>query len=302
MIYSNLSEKIATLTQTVVAIGFFDGVHKAHQSIIKKAVDYAKDNQLQSAVFTFCNAPTCKQSSKLLLNTNQKNQVLLGLGVDSVFSIDFNQLKEYSAQAFIKEVLIDKLNVTHIICGQDFKFGKDRSADTDELKHIAEKYGITFAICEMITDDEITISATRIRNLITYGNIKEANALLGRNHFFSGTVIHGKKLGRTIDFPTINQRIPTKNIVPKYGVYATQTMIEGRCHPSITNIGIRPTIQGKDLLAETYIIDFNGDLYDKDITVEMIDFIRSEKKFESLDRLKHQIAQDILIAKKILQI
>lgn len=302
MIYSNLSEKITQLEQTVVAIGFFDGVHKAHQSIIKKAVAYAKDNQLQSAVFTFWNAPTSKQSNKLLLKVNQKNQTLLNLGVDFVFSPDFNELKEYTAHAFIKEILIDKLNTTHIICGQDFRFGKDRSADTNQLKLIAQEYGVTFAVCEMITNNQEPISATRIRNLMTQGNIKEANLLLGRNYCFSGTVIHGKKLGRTIDFPTINQKIPDENIVPKYGVYATRTQIEGKKYQSITNIGVRPTIQGKELLAETYIINFNADLYDKDITVEMVDFIRSEKKFASLEELKYQIAQDILIAKKILEI
>ncbi|MEG2295297.1 MAG: bifunctional riboflavin kinase/FAD synthetase [Oscillospiraceae bacterium] len=302
MIYSNLCEKITISNKTVVAIGFFDGIHTAHQSIIKKAVDYAKNNQFQSAVFTFCNAPTSKQSSKLLLNTNQKNKILLSLGVDFIISPDFNELKEFSAQAFIKQILVDKLQVTHIICGEDFKFGKDRYADTYELKKIAKENGITFEVCAMIANDKEPISATRIRDFIAVGNIKQANILLGRNYFFSGTVIHGKKLARTIDFPTINQKIPTENIVPKYGVYATKTNIEGMVYPSITNIGVRPTIDGTDLLAETHIIDFDRDLYDKDITVEMIDFIRIEKKFKCLEELKHQIAQDMVVAKKMLNI
>ncbi|MBQ9375560.1 MAG: bifunctional riboflavin kinase/FAD synthetase [Ruminococcus sp.] len=287
--------------KTAVALGLFDGVHSGHQAVISEAVGRGND-KVKSAVFTFkTNTMTSKAHDgrmEMLLTDEVKQQHFEDLGVDYLFSPEFSKYKDMTDEEFVKNVLKDKLNACFAVCGEDFRFGRNAMGDAKRLKELGGKYGFEVCVLKHITLNGQEISSTKIRELIRSGEIAKANKMLGYNYGYKLPVEHGFELGRTWDFPTINQIIPKGIVLPKFGVYCTLVNVCGRLYKGVTNIGIKPTVKVEIApLAETYIIDFNGDLYGKAIEIELCEFVRPEKSFDTFSQLREEIARNIEFAK-----
>lgn len=285
-------------TDSIVTIGTFDGLHLGHQKIISKVVQTAKAENLESIVLSFFPHPRMvlqqDNSIKLLNTIKEKENQLEELGIDHLiihpFSHDFSQL---SAEDFVKTVLVDQLHCKKIVIGHDHRFGKNRAANIDDLIAFGKKYQFDVEQITAEEINEIAISSTKIRTALLEGNIEITNKYLGYNYNFSGKVVKGKQLGRTIGFPTANIAIDEAyKLLPKNGVYIVSAIIDSKKHFGMMNIGTRPTINGENQTVEVFIIDFNQEIYDTLITIEVLQFIRNEQKFDSLDALKKQIEND----------
>ena len=289
-------------TKTAVALGLFDGLHSGHQDVIHAAVDFIPEG-LAPAVFTF-ETDTVTSKGKggvdVILSRDLKFELLERLGVEYIYSPDFLNFKELTAVQFVKMVLKDKLRAKYVICGEDFRFGRGGVCGKKELEVLCKEYGITIVVVPPTIIDGDVVSSTRIRNHIKLGEIEKANRLLGYEFKMKLPVVYGNQIGRTLDFPTINQYIPKRQIVPKFGVYASKTIIDAKAMRSITNIGVKPTI-GKETepLAETNILGYSGDLYGQTVEISLSRFIRPEQKFTSLDELKAHVMADIEYAKNL---
>lgn len=208
------------------------------------------------------------------------------MGVEYVFSPDFDDIKNMTGEEFARDILVKCMNAGAVVCGDNFRFGKNASCGVEELEIFGLKYGFSVEVVKLRKND---FSSEKFRIMLKNGELSKENL-----YIFYGKVVHGNQIGRTINFPTINQGYSNGQLVPKYGVYFTKTIIDGISYNSITNVGVKPTIVGERLpLAETHILDFSGDLYGRDIEVEFCKFIRLEMKFSSVDALKNQISRDI---------
>ena len=283
-------------TACAVALGFFDGVHIAHQEIIQAAVDYAKQNNLTPIALTFDKSPLeilHPGTARYLTQNEEKAYLIEVLGARAEFLKTNAQLLNMRAEEFILEILIKKYHVKYAVCGYNYRFGCGGVGDVELLKSFGEKYGFkTQSIPEILSGGE-SVSSTRIRTLLKEGSITRANYLLGRNFCIFGKVQEGKHLGRTLGFPTANVFFDKSCAQLKNGVYKTQVRVDNDVYKAITNIGINPTVGGETLRSETYIPAFEANLYGKEIKIEFIDFLRPEIKFQSIDELKNQIQKDI---------
>ena len=287
-----------TNRKTVVTIGTFDGVHKGHQQIIRHLVETAKQENCSSLILTFFPHPRLVlqgDSSIQLLNTIAERKALLAkTGVDHLIVHPFDEaFSSMTAEEFIVSVLVKKLNVQQIIVGHDHRFGKNRTADFHDLVAFGKKYGfhVTQIAAEML--NEVNISSTKIRTALQEGDIQLANSYLGHPYQLNGQVQKGNQLGRTIGFPTANLAVAESyKLIPKKGVYLVQSVLNKRKVFGLMNIGVRPTVYGKTQTIEVFYLDFEGDLYGQQLQVELLDFIRDEQKFESLDALKIQLEKD----------
>jgi len=289
-------DKIDIIQKSVVTIGNFDGLHMGHQVLIKKATEYAKSNNISSVVFTFKNHPVNyfkPNSIKNIITNDDKVRILESMGVDYIINIPFDEyMTKISGLDFVKEILLDTLGAKKIIVGYDFTFARNKEGNINLLQELSSKYGFKLEIVNPIKLDDIRISSTYIRNLILNGNIENVYKYLGRNYKLSGEVIHAKKLGRTIGFPTANISINKDMIIPKVGIYATKVYVNGEIYYGATNIGYNPTVNGDRLSIETNILEFNEDIYGKVITIEFLERIRDEKKFNGIEELKKQLQKD----------
>lgn len=284
--------------KTIATIGTFDGLHIGHKKIIEKVVNNARENQLESVVLTFFPHPRMilhqDHSIKLLTTLNEKKELFEKLGVDHLIIHPFDEeFAQLTAAGFVEKVLVNQLNIQKIVIGYDHRFGKNRSADITDLIKFGNKY--TFEVEQISAKeiDDITISSTKIRNSLLQGEIEIAKKYLGYNYSFTGAVVKGKQLGRTIGFPTANIKIEEDyKLLPKNGVYIVSTKIDSVLYFGMMNIGKRPTVGGEDLSVEVYLLDFNKEIYDLELTIEILKFIREEKKFDSFSDLKTQIEQD----------
>jgi len=284
--------------RSVVTIGTFDGVHIGHKKILERIIFNAKELKCESVVLTFFPHPRMvlqDNSVVQLLNTVDEKTILLEkTGVNNLIIHPFNQeFSRLTAEEFVKEILVNQLNIQKIIIGYDHRFGRNRTADINDLIVFGEEYGFEV---EQISAQEINdnaISSTKIRNAILDGNIVLANNYLGYNYFFSGNEVKGKQLGRTIGFPTANISIEEDyKLIPKNGVYIVKMNYKENTIYGMMNIGTRPTVSGQDQTIEVNFFDFNKDIYNELITIELLDFIREEQKFNSLDSLKNQLYLD----------
>lgn len=279
--------------KTAVALGYFDGLHLGHVYVIGKALS---QKGLAPAVFTFNCDTTLPKFSKQedIISFENKREMLGKMGVEYLYAPDYAAVCGLSYEQFVSEILVKKLNVGFACCGESFRFGKGGEGNPALLKKLAEKYGFTAYIAENICLDGETISSTKIRELIREGKIEEANRFLGYELSFNLPVVHGNEIGRKLSFPTINQIIPETNVIPRFGVYKSFVQVEGKNLRAVTNIGIRPTVAKADeVVMETHILNFDGDLYGKKIAVSLCGFLRGEQKFADLSTLKEQIAQDV---------
>ncbi len=304
-IYRSIAEiPKETLPKTAVALGLFDGVHLGHRAVIGAAVAQKK-NGLVPAVFTFSthNSAPCSKGKLLYICTDSDRLSLFeALGVEIVFMPEFEEIKAQTASEFVEDTLAGRFKAGFVSCGFNFHFGAYGVGNTEMLLRqcAARKIGVN--VSDPLCADGGTISSTRIRKLILSGDMETASDLLSENYFISGIVVRGEMLGRKLGFPTANQEIAPDRVVPKHGVYLTVTEIDGISYPSITNVGVKPTIAGvRRPLAETHILDFNSDLYGRKIKVLFLRFMREEKKFADLSALKAQIDSDKESAKRLTQ-
>jgi riboflavin kinase/FMN adenylyltransferase len=284
---------------TVLTIGNFDGVHLGHQEILNNVNRIASSENLKSALFTFEPHPLkiikpndffdkrLQSLSKKLFFL--KNQNL----VDIVFLSSFNRrLANLSAEDFVEKILVKQLKIKHLIIGYDFIFGKNRLGNANLLQKLAEVYNFSFHQIAAKGNSLEVYSSTKIRNFIGLGKIKEANQMLGYCYQIGGLVIKGKQLARNLGFPTANF-LPKKDIIkPKFGVYKANVLFDNKVYPAILNFGVKPTFLGSKPLFEVHIFNFNQEIYGQKIIVELLDFIREEKKFNSIEELRLQIKKD----------
>ncbi|GAA4046749.1 bifunctional riboflavin kinase/FAD synthetase [Flavobacterium chungnamense] len=294
--YNNIKEY--NKKKSVVTIGTFDGVHIGHKKILERIILNAKELNCESVVITFFPHPRMvlqDNSVVQLLNTVDEKTILLEkTGIDNLIIHPFNQeFSRLTAEEFVKEILVNQLNIQKIIIGYDHRFGRNRTANINDLIVFGEEYGFEV---DQISAQEINdnaVSSTKIRNAILEGKITLANDYLGYNYFFSGIIVKGKQLGRTIGFPTANIKINEDyKLIPKNGVYIVKSNYNKRIIYGMMNIGTRPTVDGQNQTIEVNFFDFNEDIYDELITIELLDFIREEQKFDSFDSLKNQLYSD----------
>lgn len=287
---------IVKIDKSVITIGNFDGLHNGHQVLIKKAVKYAKDNNMKSIVFTFENHPANyfrASSLKQIITNQEKARRIKKLGVDIMVSIPFDKyMTQISADEFVREILVNRLGARRIIVGHDFTFATNREGNSSVLKKLAYKYNFTVEIVKPIKINDIRVSSTHIRNLVSHGNVSKVKDYLGYNYEISGKVIHCKQLGRSIGYPTANISIQDNIVIPQRGVYATKVHLGDESYFGATNVGYNPTVNGKKVSIETHILQFNRDIYGEVIKIEFLERIRDEKKFNSLDDLVEQIKKD----------
>ena len=296
------------LTNTAVALGKFDGLHRGHQVLIDH-INHYKEKGMLSVVFTFDYHPNSlfgDKEQRLIYTFNERRIIAERMGVDVLIEYPFTkETASMDPAAFIKEVLIDKVGARFVVVGEDFRFGKNRKGNTDLLESMAPLLGYQTDICRKICDDippglddnEKTetkkIGSTIIRKAIAVGDIETANRLLGFPFAVMGEVIHGRRIGRTIGMPTANLMTPENKLLPPNGVYISRTRIYNKEYPSVTNIGCNPTVSdSSSRRIETYVYEFTGDLYGKDIEVMLYHYQRPEMKFESIDALKAQMHRD----------
>lgn len=295
-------KKMKTESPTAIAIGSFDGVHLGHQAIIKKLRSIASQNNLIPFVLFFEPLPKeffiGDKAPSRIYDFRNKILNIQKVGIENVICQKFNQkFASIEAESFI-DFLTQKLNVKHIIIGDDFKFGKNRKGDFNLLKTLETEKDFTVDRVSTLNLDNHRVSSTDIRKAFKSQDINKIVELLGDSYKLNGRVIHGQQNGRKIGFHTANLKLP-KNSVLK-GVFLTRVTIDNQIYYGVTNAGTRPTVDGNNNLLETHIFDFNKDIYNKHITVEIISFIRSEKKFSSFAELKEQITKDTQIAKKMI--
>ncbi len=280
---------------TAVCLGFFDGVHKGHKAVIKEAVKQKKFS-LIPVLFTFDTSPVLQTkniSPELITDNHTKSKILKNIGIEHVIYYPFSELKDLSPEEFVYKIILKKLKAKKVFCGFNYKFGKGGFSDSQTLKKLCQNYNITVEIVPPIIDDNLPISSTRIRSLIKSGKVDIAERLLERSFSFTSKVITGRKLGRKLGAPTLNQTLPKDLVVPKFGVYASLVSFKDITTCGVTNIGIKPTVGSEYPLSETFMPNYNGhEIYGEIVTIKLIKFLRTEQKFNNLDELKYQIISD----------
>lgn len=283
---------------TVLTIGTFDGVHIGHQKIIKRLVEISEIKNLTPSLLTFFPHPRMvlqKDANIKLINTiDEKKDILNQFGISNLVIKEFT--KEFSrltAEDFVKNILVDHLKAKHIIIGYDHHFGRNRNANIEDLKQFGKDFD--FEVEEISKQDinDVAVSSTKIRAALQEGNIKTANTYLGYNFMLTGKVIDGKKLGQTINYPTANLHIEeTYKLIPKHGVYIVKSIIDNITVYGMMNIGYNPTVNGKHQTIETHFFDFNKDLYGQNLKIELLQRLRDEQKFNSVEELQSQLHID----------
>ncbi len=284
--------------KTIVTIGTFDGVHVGHQTIIEKLILNAKRLDCESLILTFFPHPRMvlqEQSEIQLLNTIEERTALLEkTGLDNLIVHPFDKtFSRLTAEEFVKDVLVDQLNIQKIVIGHDHRFGRNRTADINDLIEFGEKYGFDVEQISAQEIKDVSVSSTKIRTALQESNISLANQYLNYSYFLTGVVRKGKQLGRTIGFPTANLKIEEQyKLIPQKGVYIVSCILNEKTVYGMMNIGINPTVGGDAMSIEIYFLDFDSDLYDQKIQVSLLQHLRSEQKFASIELLQEQLEKD----------
>ena len=279
---------------TIFALGFFDGVHLGHQALLDQCRRLAERENCRVGVVTFLGHPEALTTgcTPLLINTpHDRRRLLCRYGVDNLIELPFDRaLMTMPWQDFFR-LLRDK-GAAGLVCGSDFRFGYRGEGNAELLRIACEEAGIPCVIVPQQTLDGIRISSTHIRSLLEAGEMEEAVRFLGHPHVLTGSVISGRRLGRTLGIPTANLALPEGCVTPAFGVYACNALVEGREYLAVTNIGNRPTVGGHRITVEPWLLDFDGDLYGKELTLEFYKFLRPERKFPSLEELSAEIRKN----------
>ncbi len=283
--------------ETAIALGNFDGLHIGHKKLIKSMVEEAKELNLKPSILMFDNHSKSITSGKApmcLTSKSQKDEIAKNIGVEVIYSIKFDQnLMKLQPEEFVKDILLDKLQTKLVVIGFDYRFGHKASGNAETMKELGKKYGFKVIILEPIYLNDILVSSTKIRELLNEGNLELANEMLGRNYQVVGKVIPGNKVGRTLGFPTANLDLLDNYTIPKHGVYKTKTTLNEKTYLSATSVGYNPTFDNYKLKIECHIIDFKDQIYEEIISLDFVEYLRDELKFDKLDDLIEQIDNDI---------
>ena len=280
--------------KTAVTLGSFDGLHKGHIAVIACAFEMQKKHGLLPLVLLFDRHPMLTVSGKapdMILQPSLRDELIAKTGAGKRI-VSFREVRDMSCREFFEKILIGKLNAGGVCCGWNYRFGKNNEGGTEELKALCAEYGVMLKITPPVDFGGEPVSSTRIRQAVESGEISLANEMLGREFRYKLTVVDGQHRGRLIGAPTINQRFDVGFVKPKKGVYASVTVVEGKEYPSVTNIGLRPSFENEDFRSETCILGFSGNLYGQEIEVKLLQFLRDETKFNSIDELSEQIGKD----------
>ena len=284
--------------KTILTLGTFDGVHIGHKKILERVIQNTDNEKYESLVLTFFPHPRMilkEDSDMKLLNTiDEKIDLLDKIGIQNLVIHPFDEkFSRLTAEEFVKTILVDRFQVQKIIIGYDHRFGRNRTANINDLIAFGEQYDFEVEQIYVQEINEISVSSTKIRNALLEGNMTLANDYLGYNYFLTGEVVKGKQLGRTINFPTANLKIQEKyKLIPQNGVYIVKSVINEQTVFGMMNIGFNPTVNGQNQTIEIHYFDFDADLYHQKIRVSILQRIRSEQKFESVDLLKAQLETD----------
>ncbi len=283
--------------RTFIALGSFDGLHRGHMTLINRVVDEALLNGCKSLVYTFANHPLSvaapERMPSLIMDNDQKLHIFRSAGIDLVALIDFTyEYMQTAAEDFIK-ILLDQYHARGLVVGFNYRFGYKNTGDVEFLRELAVKYNFELIVIEPETDEDGLISSTRIRNLILEGKVGEAARLLVEPFMMRGIVVAGKGKGKPLGFPTANMTIDSKSVLPREGVYYTNIEVNGQLYRGITSVGDNPTISdGNPVTVETYILDFDRDIYGEPVKLYFLEWMREMVKYESLEELKEQLRQD----------
>lgn len=290
--------------ETSVALGCFDGLHLGHKKVITKAIEEAGQN-LCPTVFTFSEVPRVKINDNVhskLITFEDKVEILSKWGIKQLYSVKFTEIMNISAEEFVCRILRDKLNAKKVICGFNYHFGNGRKGDASLLKTLCNENGIEVYVINPVRVINKIVSSTSIRDYIKKGKVEIAKELLGRHFSLNFAVVEGKKLGKLLGTPTLNQLFPKDFALPKFGVYASNTYVGNNKYWSVTNIGVNPTTGDGIPKSETWMPKYTGkELYGEKVKVELVKYLREEKKFSSLDELKEAIINDSKLAEKIIK-
>ena len=289
------------MRKTAVALGSFDGLHRGHMSVIACTAEFKRECGLSPHVLLFDNHPMffLKGSApEKILQDSFRDEILASEGYE-ISVIPFIYIKDMNCREFFEKIILGKLNAGAICCGWNYRFGKGGEGDCETLKSLCDEFGVQLRIVPHVDYGNEPISSTRIRKAVESGDIPLANAMLGREFRYKSTVVSGHQRGRLIGAPTINQHFEKNFVLPKKGVYASVTVVEGTEYPSVTNIGLRPSFENEDFRSETCILGFSGDLYGRDIEVRLLGYLRDEIKFDSMESLSAQIEKDAEKSKEL---
>lgn len=291
----------------VVTSGTFDGVHLGHQKILNRIREIARTLQGETVLITFWPHPRLvlypeEHNLRLLSTFEEKTKLLRQFGIDHLITIPFTQeFSQMSSEEFIKKVLIESIETKKLVIGYDHRFGKNREGSFEYLKANSSAFGFELEEIPRQDVEEIGVSSTKIRKALELGDVTTATNCLGRPYELNGIVIKGQQIGRSIGFPTANIHIPNDyKLIPKDGVYAVEAAVDGSYYKAMLNIGNRPTVDGTKKTVEANLFDFQGDLYDRQITIYFREFLREEQKFDNLEALKNQLVLDQKLARSIL--
>ena len=278
----------------VLCLGYFDGIHLGHTALINKAKEIAKAKNIKLAVFLFTGG---KNSDGDLFTFEERLIKLKALGVDTVIYTELNdEFKNTSAEDFLKD-LTSFYSLKTVVTGEDFTYGKKAQGNVKSLREFMQNNGVEVLTFDLVLDGNEKVSTRDIKNLLKQGEIVKANNLLGGNYFIRERVVKGKQKGRDLGFPTANMLLSSSKMQIKSGVYLTLSIIDGKIYPAITNVGSQPTFNGENTVIESYFHGFNGDLYDKILSVYFVDYIRDIKRFNSEEELKAQLKKDLELLK-----
>lgn len=281
------------MKNTAVTLGKFDALHLGHQKLIENICNEKKMHGYKTVLFSFDTLPLRHQ--KALITKNERIHICEKSGIDNLVFYPVNEFTmSMEPEDFIRLILVEMLDAKIVVTGKDFRFGKDRRGDIEMLKLFSNKFGYKLIVSDSVMFDKEKVSSSSIKEYLSSGNVEKANKMLGYNYFILGEVVKGKQIGRTIDTRTINVIPDTNKLLPPKGVYKTNTIIKDKSYKSITNIGINPTVKNDEsLIVETHILNFDENIYNMDVKIELLRFIREEKKFSNLEELKRQILLDI---------
>lgn len=289
----------------VLTIGVFDGVHRGHQALLNRVMALAATNKMASAVITFHPHPRSvihpDQPSAYLTSFEDRLDLLRGLGLDDVAPVTFtSELAQAEAEDFIR-LVVEEMRLAILVIGPDFALGRHRGGDVERLRSLGEELQFTVEVIDLVADAEAKVSSTEIRRALADGDVGRVAELLGRPFTLHGPVVVGFERGQTIGFPTANIAVGADRALPAAGVYATVASFDDRTFPSVSNIGVRPTFNDDDAPSvECHIFDFEGDLYHRDLRIELVERLRGERKFADIEALKVQISKDAVAARKVL--
>lgn len=290
--------------KTIFALGFFDGVHLGHQALLRECRRMADERGCKAGVVTFLGHPDTLVSgiTPALINTPaDRTRLLRQYGMDTIIELPFDRALMTMAYTSFLKLLITKYGAAGFVCGHDFRFGNRGEGSAEKLADFCREHDLPSTVVPEQRIGDVTVSSTHIRTLLESGNVEGAAEFLGHRHILTGTVVPGQHLGRRLGTPTANLVLPQGLLIPKFGVYICRCTVDGVRYPAVTNVGTRPTVEGTNVTVEPWILDFDGDLYGRELTLEFYKFLRPERKFPSLEELRGEIQKNAAETRKFFE-